>query len=86
MERFVQVMLVAVDEDISKGLPELNKTIAEMQHSSHEIVEVKPFGTSGRVWQVTYMKDNRGTENARGSIEEATPTSPEAMGSDVQES
>lgn len=72
MERFKQVMLVAVDEDISKGLPELNNKLAEMQHSSHEIWDVKPFGSSGRVWQIIYQKDNRGTEDARGSIEETT--------------
>ena len=72
MERYAQVKLVVVSEDVSKGLEELNKTLEEMQYAGSEIHDVKPVFSSGRVWMITYMKDNRGTEDARGSIEETT--------------
>lgn len=69
-ERLVQVKLVTVSADVEVGLEELNELLAEMQEASHEIHSVNPVFSSGQVWQITFMKDNRGTGDARGITEE----------------
>jgi len=72
-ERAIQVKMVTVDEDVTVGLSELNQLLLDMQEvGSHEIHSVEPFSSSGRVWKIVYMKDFRGTEDAREGSKEIT--------------
>jgi len=70
MERFTQVKVIAVSNDVEKALQELNQALHDMEFVGNQIKNVEPLFDNPRLWLVTYQKDNRGTENARGDVEQ----------------
>lgn len=72
MERYTQVKIIMIDEDVAKGMVELNQSLKDLEFKGHQVREVVPFLGSPRMWVITYQYDNRGTEDARGDIKEIT--------------
>lgn len=72
MERFTQVKLLMVGEDVVEAMNELNTALKDLEFKGHQVREVRPFLSSPRMWVITYQYDNRGTEDARGDIKETT--------------
>ena len=70
MERFTQVKLVMISEDVAQGMQELNDSIKDMEFKGHQVKDVRPFLSSPVMWVITYQYNNGGADDARGELKE----------------